>query len=167
MITLEVLELVRSMAQRTRVWRERAIKGFQKLGSDDLGYRPASGMSSFGWLLAHQAALYDYSLNVLVKGGSPKNPELFRRYTPGTDGEWTGVSLQEIGDYYTSGEEALLAYVKGATDEQLTSVPEHDMPAPFKGMRVIDLIANTFVHMGHHIGHLNAIVQELEKKAKK
>jgi hypothetical protein len=71
MITLEV----------SRVWRERAIKGFQKLGSDDLGYRPASGMSSFGWLLAHQAALYDYSLNVLVKGGSPKNPELFRKYT--------------------------------------------------------------------------------------
>lgn len=124
-------------------------------------------MSSFGWLLAHQAAVYDYSLNVLIKGGSPKSPGLFTKHTPGTDGDWTGVSLQEIEDYYTSSEEDLLAYVKDAADEQLLLVPEHDVPATFRGMRVIDLIANAFVHLGHHIGHLNAIVQELEKKAEK
>jgi uncharacterized damage-inducible protein DinB len=160
-------DLAFSMAQRTRIWRERAIKAFQKLGNGNLGYRPASGMSSFGWLLAHQAAVYDYSLNVLIKGGSPKSPELFKAHTPGTDGEWTGVSLQEIEDYYNTGEEALLAFIKDAADEQLITVPEHDVPAPFRGMRVIDLIANTFVHLGHHNGHLNTIVQELEKNAKK
>jgi hypothetical protein len=164
---LDVIELMRSMTQRIRIWRERAIKGYKKLNSDDLSYRPDSGMSSFGWLLSHQAAVYDYSLNVLIKGESPKNPELFRAHTPGTDGDWTGVPLQEIEDYYTSSEEDLLAYVGDVTDEQLVLVPEHDMPAPFKGMRVIDLIANTFVHLGHHIGHLNTIVQELAKKAKK
>ena len=167
MMTLEVVELMHSMAQRTRVWRERAIKGYQKFGSDDLGYRPDSGMSSFGWLLAHQAAVYDYSLNVLIKGGSPKNPDLFKMHTPGTDGDWTGVSLKDIEDYYTSSEEDLLAYVRDANDEQLVLVPEHDMPEPFRGMRVIDLIANTFVHLGHHNGHLNTIVQELTKKAMK
>ncbi|MHA2067036.1 MAG: DinB family protein [Candidatus Thorarchaeota archaeon] len=155
------------MAKRTRIWRERAIKDFQEYRRNDLGYRPVSGMSSFGWLLAHQAAVYDYSLNVLILGESPKKPELFRKHTPGTDGEWTGVSLQEIEDYYTSSEDALLAYANDATDEQLLEVPEHDMPAPFRGMRVVDLIANTFVHLGHHIGHLNAIVQELQKEAKK
>jgi uncharacterized damage-inducible protein DinB len=164
---LDVIELMRSMAQRTRIWRERAIKGYQKLYSDDLSYRPDSGMSSFGWLLAHQAAVYDYSLNVLIKGGSPKNPDLFKTHTPGTDGDWTGVSLQEIEEYYTSREEDILAYVREATDEQLALVPEHDMPAPFRGMRVIDLIANAFVHLGHHNGHLNTIVQELAKKAGK
>ena len=158
---------MRSMARRTRIWRERAIRGYQELNSDDLGYRPDSGMSSFGWLLAHQAAVYDYSLNVLIKGGSPKNPDLFKTHTPGTDGDWTGVSLQEIEDYYTSGEEDLLAYVRDATDGQLVMVPAHDMPMPFRGMRVIDLIANTFVHLGHHNGHLNTIVQELGKKAGK
>jgi len=166
-ITLEVVELVRSIAQRTRVWRERAIKGYQELVGDDLGYRPSSGMSSFGWLLAHQAALYDYSLNVLIKGGSPKNPELLKTHTPGTDGKWTGISLKEIQDYYTSSEEDFLAFVTEATDEQLVKVPEHDVPAAFRGMRVIDLIANSFVHLGHHNGHLNTIVQELAKKAMK
>jgi uncharacterized damage-inducible protein DinB len=164
---LDVIELMRSMAQRTRIWRERAIKGYQKLGGDDLGYRPDSGMSSFGWLLAHQAAVYDYSLNVLIEGGSPKNLDLFKTHTPGTDGDWTGVSLQEIEEYYTSSEKDILAYVGEATDEQLALVPTHDMPAPFRGMRVIDLIANAFVHLGHHNGHLNTIVQELAKKAGK
>ncbi|MFW9913798.1 MAG: DinB family protein [Candidatus Thorarchaeota archaeon] len=158
---------MRSMAQRTRIWRERAIKGYQEFCGDDLGYRPDSGMSSFGWLLAHQAAVYDYSLNVLIVDGSPKNPDLFKKHTPGTDGDWTGVSLQEIEEYYTSSEEDILAYVGEATDEQLVLVPEHDMPAPFRGMRVIDLIANAFVHLGHHNGHLNTIVQELAKKAGK
>jgi uncharacterized damage-inducible protein DinB len=166
MMTLEVVELMRSMAQRTRIWRERAINGYQELHGDNLGYRPASGMSSFGWLLAHQAAVYDYSLNVLIKGGTPKNPELFRTHVPGTDGEWTGVSLQEIEDYYSASEKDILAFVNDATDEQLISVPEHEMPAPFRGMRVIDLIANSFVHLSHHNGHLNTIVQELEKAKK-
>jgi hypothetical protein len=166
-VNLDLAEFVQSMAKRTRIWRERAIKGFQEHGGDNLGYRPASGMSSFGWLLAHQAAVYDYSLNVLILGKPPKSPELFRKHVPGTDGEWTGISKHEIEDYYTSGEEDILAYTKDATDEQLLLVPEHDMPAPFKGIRVVDLLANTFVHMGHHIGHLNTIVQELEKKTKK
>ncbi|MHA2356048.1 MAG: DinB family protein [Candidatus Thorarchaeota archaeon] len=155
------------MVKRTRIWRDRAVKSLQKLGCDDFGYRPESGMSSIGWLLAHQAAVYDYSLNTLILGGPPKRPELFRKHVPGTDGEWTGISEDEIDDYYTSGEEDILEYVKDASDEQLLSVPEHDMPATFKGMRVVDLITNTFAHLGHHNGHLNVIVNELKKKAKK
>ncbi|MFW9887655.1 MAG: DinB family protein [Candidatus Thorarchaeota archaeon] len=167
MVNLDITELVQSMANRTRIWRERAIKTLKELGCDDFGYRPASGMSSIGWLLAHQAAVYDYSLNSLILGEFPKRPELFRKHVPGTDGEWTGVSETEIEEYYTSGEEDLLAYVTAATDEQLLLIPEHDMPGPFKGMRVVDLIANTFAHLGHHNGHLNAIVNEWKKKSKK
>ncbi|MFW9845659.1 MAG: DinB family protein [Candidatus Thorarchaeota archaeon] len=165
---MDIAELVQSMAKRTRLWRERAIEGYQRYDPDGLGYRPSSGTASFGWLLAHQAAVYDYSLNVLIKSGSPKNPEMFGKHTPGTDGEWTGVSLGEIEDYYSSGEEDLLAYVRSASDEELASLPEQDkLPSPFKGMSIIDLVANTFVHLGHHIGHLNAIVQDLGKKSQK
>lgn len=164
---MDVVEFAHSMAKRTRIWRERAIEGYRRLGQENLGYRPDSGMSSFGWLLAHQAAVYDYSLNCLILGLSPKDPEIFSSHTPGTDGNWTGLSEDVIEEYYTSSERALLEYVRNVTDEQLLTIPDHDMPAPFKGMRVIDLIANTFVHLGHHIGHLNTIVQELEKKSKK
>ncbi len=167
MVTLDIVEFVQSMANRTRLWRERAIKSYRELGHENLGYRPDSGMSSFGWLLAHQAAVYDYSLNSLILGISPKNLEIFRSHTPGTDGNWTGLSVEAIEEYYATSEAALLEYVKDATDEQLLTIPEHDMPAAFKGMRIIDLIANTFAHIGHHNGHLNSIVQELDRKSKK
>lgn len=168
-MTLDAIELIRSMVNRTRLWRGRAITTLREKGCTDLGYRPASGMASIGWILAHQAAVYDYSLNVLIKGGSAKRPEIFRKHTPGTDGAWTGLSLPDIEDYYSSGEEDLLAYMEDATDEELISIPQHqeNMPAPFRGMRVIDLIANTFVHLGHHNGHLNAIEQDWVKKNKK
>jgi len=168
-MTLDAIELIRSMVNRTRLWRGRAITTLREKGCTDLGYRPASGMASIGWILAHQAAVYDYSLNVLIRGESPKSPEIFRKHTPGTDGAWTGLSLQDTEDYYSSGEEDLLAYVEDATDEELTSIPEHqeNMPAAFRGMRVIDLIANTFVHLGHHNGHLNAIAEDWAKNTKK
>jgi hypothetical protein len=165
-IEMDVLDFVQSMVRRTRVWRERAITGLRELGCTDLSYRPKTGMSSVGWLLAHQAAVYDFSLNMVIKGEPPKNLELFNQHIPGTSGDYVGVSEQEIEEYYTSGESDLLAWVKDATDEDLLRTLEGEkIPKTFHGLTVIDFIANMFVHINHHNGHLNAIQNELKAKS--
>ncbi|MFX1369962.1 MAG: DinB family protein, partial [Promethearchaeota archaeon] len=118
---MDMLDFVRSMVNRTRVWRERAITGLEEIGCD-LSYRPKSGMSSFGWLLAHQAAVYDFSLNIVIKEGPAKNSGLFSQHIPGTSGDWTRISKQEIENYYSDGESDLLAWVEEATDMDLLRI---------------------------------------------
>jgi hypothetical protein len=74
---MNVADLVKSLAASTRTWREYAVLSLQQEGCTDLSYRPKSGMSAFGWILALQGAAYDYTLNMLVKGNPPRHPDLF------------------------------------------------------------------------------------------
>lgn len=160
LIEMNVRELVKSIVVSTRAWRERALRNLQEKGCTDLSYRPETGMSSIGWLLAHQAAAYDYTLNMLIKGGDPKNQHLFYSYRGDStdDGNWRGTSLQEINDYYDLVESEFLMYVEQASDEELSRVLEEPIiPQYFQGMRVIDAIADMFSHLNHHNGHLSAI----------
>ena len=150
--------LVRSLAAYTRAWREKAARELREEGCTDLSFRPSSGMSSLGWLLAHQAVVYDFTLNVLIKGESPERPDLFNKYTPGTDGDWADTPLEEIEAYYDSTERAFLACSAQASAEEISRVLEGtSIPEYFRGMRVVDVIANAFVHLNHHNGHLSAI----------
>ncbi|UCH05612.1 MAG: DinB family protein [Candidatus Thorarchaeota archaeon] len=155
---MNLADLVRSLAAYTRAWREQAARSLKEEGCTDLSYRPSSGMSSVGWLLAHQAAVYDFTLNVLIKGESPEKPDLFSKYTPGTGGDWADTPLEEIDAYYDSTERAFLAWSAEASTEELSRVLEGtEIPEYFRGMRIIDVIANAFVHLNHHNGHLSAI----------
>ncbi|MHA2209868.1 MAG: hypothetical protein ACXABV_11900, partial [Candidatus Thorarchaeota archaeon] len=65
---MNIADLVKSLAASTRAWREYALSSLQEEGCTDLSFRPKSGMSSLGWVLAHQGAAYDYALNMLLKG---------------------------------------------------------------------------------------------------
>ncbi|MFW9964847.1 MAG: DinB family protein [Candidatus Sifarchaeia archaeon] len=157
---MNTLELVKSLAVSTRKWRERALQNLQEEGCTDLSYRPRTGMSSIGWLLAHQAAAYDYTLNMLIKGEPPKNPELFYAYRGDSNdkGDWAGTSLQEIDAYYDFVESDFLAYFDRVSDKELSRILEGDnCPEYFRGMRVIDAIVDMFAHLNHHNGHLSAI----------
>ena len=157
---MDVVELVRSLVITTKAWRERVIQELYELGCNDLSYRPQSGMSSFGWLLAHQAAAYDYTLNMLIKGGSPQNPELFFSHRGDSEdkGDWVGTSLQEIKEYYSSMESDFINWFEQASDDDLNRVFKGpDAPQYYQGKRVIEAIADTFVHLNHHNGHLSAI----------
>lgn len=155
---MDAVHFVRSIARHTRSWRDSAVESLRKAGCTDLSYRPSSGMSAFGWLLAHQAAVFDYTLNMLIKKESPKKPDLFALYTPGTEGEWAGTPLKEIEQYYDSCEQDLIDWTEQADDAELERVLQgEDIPTFFQGMRVIDVIANAFVHLNHHNGHLSAI----------
>ena len=122
-------------------------------------------MASLGWVLAHQASVYDFSLNMLIKAGSPKRPDLFKLYTPGTAGDWVGTSLEEIKEYYDSGEHDLLEYVRNAGEDELENrIREGKAPSFFVGMTVREVITAMFTHINYHTGHLTSIRKELQSK---
>ncbi|MFW9770291.1 MAG: DinB family protein [Candidatus Thorarchaeota archaeon] len=157
---MNVVEFVRSMADSTRAWRERALQNLRDEKCDNLGYRPHSRMSSVGWLLAHQGAAYDYVLNMLIKGNSPKNPDLFYAYRGDSSdpGDWAGTPLQEINAYFDSVENDFLSWLEQAPDGELGRILEgSDTPQYFQGMRVTDAITDMFAHLNHHNGHLSSI----------
>lgn len=155
-----VVELLRSMVESTRTWRERAYQNLQANGCNDLDYRPSTGMSAMGWLLAHQAAVYDFVLNMLIRGDSPKNSEFFYSYRGDSSdsGDWKGTSLQEIEAYYDSSESDFISWIENASAEDLTRrLDETCISQYHQGMRIIEVISDMFAHLNHHNGHLSAI----------
>ena len=157
---MNIVDFVESLVSSTRAWRESALLNLQEEGCTDLAHRPRSGMSAFGWLLAHQAAAYDYTLNMLIKEGEPRDSNLFYSYRGDSndDGNWKGTSLAEINDYYDLVESEFLRYFEQASDEELSRILEGaNTPDYYQGKRVIDAIADMFAHLNHHNGHLSAI----------
>jgi uncharacterized damage-inducible protein DinB len=167
---MNVIDLIKSLAASTRAWRERILRNLEEEGCSDLSYRPRSGMSSIGWLLAHQAAAYDYTLNMLLKAKPPKRPDLFYSYRGDSSdkGDWAGTSLQEIDDYFDSVESDFITYFEQASEKELNRILEgSSTPEYYQGMRVIEAIADTFVHLNHHNGHLSAIKGDWCRQEKK
>jgi hypothetical protein len=155
---------VRIAAESVRKWRGMEIKLLSESGCEDLSFRPRNGMSSYGWVLAHQAAIYDFSVNMLIEQGSPMNPELFKLYQPGTTGEWTGTPLSEINDYYDASEANLLEWVKNAAPADFERVIEEGTaPSFFVGMSCREVLTNAFAHLNYHTGHLTALRKDWEK----
>jgi hypothetical protein len=166
---MDAIELIRSLAAATREWREDALQELQNEGCGDLSHRPRSGMSAVGWLLAHQAAAYDYTLNMLILGNPPKYPDLFYLYRGdrADKGEWAGTPLQEINDYFNSAESDFLKWSEQASDKELNRILEgSNIPQYYAGRRVIEAIADTFAHLNHHNGHLNAIKGDWQRQKK-
>ncbi len=156
------IEMIRHLARTTRKWRERALKGIMDAGQSDLAYRPSTGMSSLGWLIAHQAAVYDFSLNHLIQSSPPLRPDLFKAHLPGTKGDWSGATLEEMNQYYDDCETAFLTWVENAQQSDFERVVDgENIPKFFQGMTVLEIISNLFVHLNHHNGHLSSIKGDL------
>jgi hypothetical protein len=152
------LELVRHAAEAAREWRERKMKELFDAGCNDLSFRPSFGMSSFGWLLAHQAAIYDFSINVLVRRKGIKNTKMFEAYKPGTSGDWDGTPIEEIQEYYDSMERSVFGWVESADLVDLDRViKEGEAPPFFVGMSVRRVLATMFTHINAHSGHYDAL----------
>jgi hypothetical protein len=157
---MNVADSVLSMAKHTRTWRERAFEGLKENGCADLSFRPSSGMSAMGWLLAHQAAVYDFVLNMLIRGTTPKNPHLFYSYRGDSsdNGDWKGTPLQEIQAYFDNSESDFLLWIVNASDEELNRRLDKSCVSEYhQGMRIIDVISDMYAHLNHHNGHLSAI----------
>jgi hypothetical protein len=167
---MNATDFVKSLAAATRAWRESAFRELQDEGCNDLSHRPRSGMSSIGWLLAHQAAAYDYTLNMLIQCNPPKNPGLFYLYRGDSNdrGNWAGTPLQEINDYFDSAESNFLDWFNQASDKELNRILDgSNIPQYYRGKRVIEAIADTFAHLNHHNGHLSAIKGDWCRQEKK
>lgn len=152
------IDLIKTTAICAREWRDRVLGELTESGCTDLSYQPRSGMSSIGWVLTHQAVVLDFTLNGLIKRGSLKNPRMGNVYAPGTSGAWDGTSLEEIHEYYDSGEYEFLEWVGKATPDELARViQEGEASAFFVGMTIRKLIATMFAHINYHTGHLQAV----------
>jgi len=157
-------EFFRLSAKATRKWREMEIRLLTEAECTDLSYSPRNGMSSLGWVLAHQAAVYDFSLNMLIKQGPPKNQKLFDLYTPGTSGDWDGTPLTQIQEYYDYSEQDLLKWIETANEEQLERrIEKGKAPSFFVGQTIREILTSTFTHLDYHTGHLTAIRKDWEK----
>ncbi len=167
--TLSVVRLIDTndihlASKSVRKWREMEIRLLTDAGCTDLAFRPPNGMSSFGWVLAHQAAIYDYTVNMLIEQGQPMNPELFKLYQPGTSGDWMGTPLSEIQQYFDITEKNLLEWVKTAQPADFEQIIEEGTaPSFFVGMTCREVLANAFTHLNYHTGHLTALRKYWEK----
>lgn len=151
-------------AEVARKWRDMEVRMLSEAGCDDLSFRPCTCMSSLGWVLAHQAAVYDFSLNVLIKESAPSNDRLFQLYSPKTSGDWDGTPLTEIQNYYTTSERDFLEWINGASEKDLNRKIQ---TGPFfVGMTIKEVITNTFAHLNYHTGHLTAIRKDWLKTHK-
>ena len=148
-----------SFAKSTRIWRDQILKKMAEVGCSDLSARPSSGMSAFGWLIAHQAAVFDYTVNVLVKRQSPRNPTLFNLYVPGTSGEWDGTTtLDEMFTYYDDSEQEFFEWLSSASPDDLDRIVEGEgVPKFFTGLTVMEVIGHMFAHLNYHTGHLESL----------
>ena len=153
------VEMFKDLAKRTRIWRDRILQQTFEAGCTDLGFRPSTGMSSLGWLIAHQALIFDFSLSVLIHNEEPKNSDLFRKYIPGTSGDWDGVtSLETMHEYYDTSEKALFEWLESAESSDLSRVIDGDKaPKFFVGMTIHEAICSLFVHLNYHTGHLESL----------
>lgn len=159
------IEFIRHMVQTTRDYRERVLKTITESGLEDLSFRPSTGMSSMGWLLTHQAGVYDFSLNMLVKGQPATKPELLMSHTPGTSGDWTGIPLESIKEYYDIAEHSFLEWVETEMSGDLERVLTGDkIPQYFRGMTVRILLTHLFSHLNRHTGHLEALGRDFLAK---
>ncbi len=161
---MPIYTLLKTLADVTRKWRDNIVECLKDASCRDLGYRPSTFMSSFGWIIGHQATAYDFTLNVLILGTKPRDPELFEKYRPGTSGDWDGTPMEILRNYYDQGERRFLEWAMSSTNADLDKIIKRKgIPAFFNGMTVREIIVNLFCHLNHHNGHLEVIRQDWEK----
>ncbi len=155
------IEFVKDTVNRVRAWREQEISKMTVSGLTDLSYRPRSEMSAFGWVLAHQAAVYDFTLNFVIRGlkkGHSNFAKIFEKYLPGTSGDWDGTEISKIQEYYDYCERAFLDWVKNASYDDFDRViDDESIPKFFVGKSIRQVITDMFCHLNYHSGHMAAI----------
>lgn len=155
------IEFIQDCIKSIRVWREQEVAKMTTSGLTDLSFRPRSKMSSLGWILAHQAAIYDFTLNFIIKGlrNSHSNyVEVYEQHLPGTSGDWNGTDILKIQEYYDFCEGAFLDWAKNADQDDFARViDDNSMPKFFVGKTVQQVITDMFSHLSYHSGHLTAI----------
>ena len=159
------IEFIKKAVQCVREWRDFVLSEMHGIGMSDLSFRSETGIPALGWILGHQAASYDFSLNLLIKGEPPKNPRMFELHKPGTSGDWNNVPLEELEEYYDTCEQDFLEWIENATEHDMErTIQEGSAPEFFVGRTIREVIATMFTHLNYHTGHLAAMRTECREK---
>lgn len=121
MTTTDLVELMEYNRKRTMNLLE-AI-GNRSDAKAALAWRPGPGRAHIAWQLMHLAATDDRHLNVRMTGGEPVSPENVRRFAGGSTPDDTIPSVDEIRQYMTQRRDALMAHLRGLSQEQLAQKP--------------------------------------------
>jgi hypothetical protein len=112
-----------------------------------LAWRPGPGRAHIGWQIMHIAATDDRHLNVRMKCGTPREPELVRRFAGGSVPDDEVPSLDQLRQYLADRRGELLEHLRGLKVEQLATKPTPD--APWTYLEWIQVLS---WHEAHHHG---------------
>lgn len=93
-----------------------------------LAWRPGPGRAHVAWQLMHIAATDDRHLNVRMKGGAAREPELVRRFAGGSTPDDTIPALADIRRYLEDRRNDLLAHLRTLDDKALAAKPTPEAP---------------------------------------
>jgi hypothetical protein len=112
-----------------------------------LGWRPGPGRAHLAWQLMHIAATEDRHLHARMTGGEPQEPEWVRRFASGSVPDEDIPPVEVIRGYLVGQREALLAHLRGLSDDDLESKP--NAAAPYVYREWFQVLA---WHEAHHHG---------------
>jgi hypothetical protein len=96
-----------------------------------LGWRPGPGRAHVAWQMMHVAATDDRHLNVRMKGGSPHDAELVRRFAGGSTPDDDVPSVSTIARYLDERQAALLAHLWSLSEADLAAKPTPEAAWPY------------------------------------
>ena len=112
-----------------------------------LGWRPGPGRAHIAWQLMHIGATDDRHLNVRMRGGSPAEPELVRRFAGGSTPDDDIPSVDAIRTYLDNRRSLMIEHLRTLSDADMQTKPNEQ--APWIYQEWFELLA---WHEGHHQG---------------
>ena len=112
-----------------------------------LGYRPGPGRAHLAWQLMHIAATEDRHLHARMTVGQPEQPEFVRRFASGSVPDDDIPPLAIIRGYLVDQREALLAHLRGLSEDDLSTKPQ--VAAPYVYEKWFQVLA---LHEAYHNG---------------
>jgi uncharacterized damage-inducible protein DinB len=105
-----------------------SLETIEKAGQDvakALAWRPAPGRAHIAWQAMHCAATHDKYLNVFIKGGQPRNPQLVEAFGGGsTPSDHQVPTLAQIRDALAGSFEAFKEYLRTADLAKVVGPPD-------------------------------------------
>jgi hypothetical protein len=112
-----------------------------------LAWRPGPGRAHIAWQLMHVAATDDRHLNMRMKGGQAREPELVRRFAGGSTPDDDIPSIDAIRRYLTEQRSALFEHLHTLSDAALETKPNDQAPWTYR-----EWIEVLTWHEAHHHG---------------
>jgi hypothetical protein len=97
-----------------------------------LGWRPGPGRAHLAWQFMHIAATEDRHLHVRMTGSEPQEREWVRRFASGSVPDEEIPPVEVVRSYLVAQREALLAHLRGLSEEDLAVKPSEQAPYVYR-----------------------------------